>query len=183
MKPEKYKKIYNYVSERPNLKYTIIIVNKYLPVAAGMFYILLLFSCLIKLALAFFHGENYENLLTEFLAVFLVPALTQVFGVFLRKRLNWKRPYEQEGFVPLLPYTKKGSACPSRHVLSAAVITAVWWHFSAVVGIVLLICTVIIFFLRMITGAHSLRDVIAGLIFGVGMGIYGMSLFLGQVPI
>ncbi len=183
MKPQNYKKIYDYVNARPRLKLALFVTNKYLPVAAGGVYILQLLWRAFLLSIAFFNGENYETLLLQFLGALLVPALTQIFGVFLRKRLNWKRPYEQEGFVPIVPYTKKGSACPSRHVLSAAVIAAVWCYFSLVVGIVLAICTLIIMCLRIITGAHSPRDVLAGLIFGAGMGIYGMSLFLGQIAL
>ena len=65
----------------------------------------------------------------------LVPGLAFWMGTLLRARLNFPRPYEQPGFVPLVPKSTRGNSCPSRHALSAAVLGMVWLYFYPAVGV------------------------------------------------
>lgn len=51
-------------------------------------------------------------------------------GTALRRALNFPRPYQQPGFVPLVQKERQGCSFPSRHALSAGVIAAVWLYFS-----------------------------------------------------
>ena len=108
-------------------------------------------------------------------AVF-VPAFVFLGGTLLRARLNFPRPYEQPGFTPLVPKETHGKSFPSRHALSAAVLAAVWCYFYPAAGACMVVVALLICALRVLAGAHYVRDVAAGALLGFALGAAGMYL-------
>ena len=108
-------------------------------------------------------------------AVF-VPAFVFLGGTLLRARLNFPRPYEQPGFTPLVPKETHGKSFPSRHALSAAVLAAVWCYFYPAAGACMVVVALLICALRVLAGAHYVRDVAAGALLGFALGAAGMWL-------
>ena len=106
----------------------------------------------------------------------LVPGLAFWMGTLLRARLNFPRPYEQPGFIPLVPKSTRGNSCPSRHALSAAVLGMVWLYFYPAVGVGMLAIAALICLLRVLSGVHFIRDVLVGAAFGLAFGFAGMWL-------
>lgn len=108
-------------------------------------------------------------------AVF-VPAFVFLGGTLLRARLNFSRPYEQPGFTPLVPKETHGKSFPSRHALSAAVLAVVWCYFYPAAGACMVVVALLICALRVLAGAHYVRDVAAGALLGFALGAAGMWL-------
>ena len=78
--------------------------------------------------------------------------------------------------MPLVSKETHGQSCPSRHALSAAVLGMVWLYFYPAVGVVMLAIAALICLLRVLSGAHFVRDVLAGAAFGLTFGFVGMWL-------
>ena len=91
----------------------------------------------------------------------------------LRAALNRPRPTVVLGLPPLLNKEKKGESFPSRHVLSAAVITAVFFYTAPPLGPVLAAITLLIALVRVIGGVHFVKDVAAGALLGGALGWLG----------
>ena len=89
----------------------------------------------------------------------------------LRRVIDAPRPYDDPAFAPLLEKETKGQALPSRHALSAAVITAVWWRYSVPAGVLMAAVTAAVCATRVLAGVHTVRDVAAGAALGFGMGL------------
>ena len=102
-----------------------------------------------------------------------VPAATYIAGSLVRALINAPRPYEVLDIDPLVPKDTKGKSFPSRHVFSAFVIAAAFLFVSLPLGILFLIIAVIVAATRVLSGVHFIKDVIAGMIFGLGSGILG----------
>lgn len=105
-----------------------------------------------------------------------VPGLTFWGGTLLRDKLNWPRPYEQPSFEPLVHKETRGHSFPSRHALSAAVLSMVWMRFYPAVGWVMVGITALICLMRVLTGVHYPRDVLCGAALGFALGYAGMWL-------
>lgn len=105
-----------------------------------------------------------------------MPAAVFLGGTALRRALNFPRPYQQPGFVPLVQKQRQGCSFPSRHALSAGVIAAVWLYFSPAAGAALTVVALVICGLRVLTGVHFVRDVAAGVTLGFALGLAGMWL-------
>ncbi len=89
----------------------------------------------------------------------------------LRAIINAERPYEKFGFEPLINREKGGKAFPSRHAFSGAIISLHMGLVFPAVGIVVGIMTLIIAFLRVVFGVHFIKDVLAGILCGVCLGL------------
>ncbi len=103
----------------------------------------------------------------------LVPAAAFVLCTVLRKALNWPRPFEQEGLVPLIDSHSAGESFPSRHAASAVIIAMAAWYAAPGMGWTLTVIALLICCVRVVAGVHHLRDVAAGaalslLVGGVG---------------
>lgn len=101
----------------------------------------------------------------------LVPALSFVAVSIFRRVYNAKRPYEVYGFRPLIFKNTKGKSFPSRHVFSIFVIAVTVGYFYPSACAALVMAGVLLGVIRVITGVHFPRDVIAGGIVGIFFGI------------
>ena len=85
-------------------------------------------------------------------------------------KLNARRPYEVYQFQPLIPKDKCGNSFPSRHVFSIFIIgTTIAWQciwVAVIVGALGVVLAVI----RVVSGVHFPKDVIAGMCIGIILG-------------
>lgn len=80
----------------------------------------------------------------------------------VRAWINRPRPYEVFALPPVIPKDTKGHSWPSRHVFSAAVIGFTFLWIRPAVGIVGLILTAFLAWIRVVSGVHFISDVAAG---------------------
>ena len=108
-----------------------------------------------------------------------VPAVSFVLLSVFRRTVNFPRPYEVFEMPPVIPKSTKGKSFPSRHVFCVAIIgvTALYALSKLpVIGIIILVIAVLMAVLRVCSGVHFPRDVIAGFLCGVLMGAAGYLL-------
>ncbi|MGN0302072.1 MAG: phosphatase PAP2 family protein [Anaerotardibacter sp.] len=111
-------------------------------------------------------------LCTDFLKALLVPLASFALLSIFRDKLNAPRPYEMFQTPPVIAKNTKGHSFPSRHVFSIFVIAVTFLACagSAIWGIIILCMGVLLAVLRVITGVHWPKDVIAGMIIGILCG-------------
>ena len=97
-------------------------------------------------------------------------------GGALRAALDRPRPYQQPGFVPLLPKDTLGRSFPSRHALSAGAIAAAWLPVCPAASALLGALTLALCAARVLAGVHTPADVLAGAALGFGLAALGMCL-------
>lgn len=114
--------------------------------------------------------------LPRFARVIAVPAAGFLLGTALRSVLNRPRPYEVLHLPPLSKKDTKGQSFPSRHVFCAAVISTAFLYVSPAAGAAFAVVAVLLAVLRVAIGVHWVRDVLAGLAFGWGVGAIGFWL-------
>lgn len=102
--------------------------------------------------------------------VILVPAAGFAAVTVFRRWFSASRPYEVYGFTPLLEKETKGNSFPSRHVFSNMIIAMAVLTVWVPAGIFLLGCGVLLAILRVVTGVHFPRDVIAGALVAILLG-------------
>lgn len=107
----------------------------------------------------------------ELSAYILVPALGFVLLTLVRKWINQPRPYESWEIVPLLDKDSSGNSMPSRHVFSATIISMACLHANLPIGLVLLILSALLGFVRVLCGVHYPKDVLVGYACGLIWGI------------
>ena len=90
----------------------------------------------------------------------------------VRAWINRKRPYEIFELPSVIPKDTKGHSWPSRHVFSAAVIAFTFWFVCPAVGIVFLLMTVAIAWIRVVSGVHFISDVVAGFLFAAFFSLF-----------
>lgn len=177
MTPAEYQKIYTWFTARPAAKKVLCTAAKLLPLISILLYP---FLVLLRMATAWEAVQNGSPALPvalETLArTILVPAFVFLGGSALRRILNYPRPYEQPGFVPLMQKSTKGQSFPSRHCLSASVIAMAWLAYSPAAGIALTLTALLVAVTRVLTGVHAPKDVLAGLALGFVVGGLGMFL-------
>ena len=178
MTPERYQKLLHWMEAHPAVRAAVIALNRWLPAVPFVCYPLLLVLLNVQWFRLLQVGLNQTAL--DFMqliarAVF-VPAFVFLGGTLLRARLNFPRPYEQPGFTPLVPKETHGKSFPSRHALSAAVLAAVWCYFYPAAGACMVVVALLICALRVLAGAHYVRDVAAGALLGFALGAAGMYL-------
>ena len=109
----------------------------------------------------------------QLLKAILIPLDGFILLTVFRAMINRKRPYEQFEREPVIPKDTRGKSFPSRHVLSAAVITAVFFYAAPPLGPVLAVITLLIALVRVIGGVHFVKDVTAGALLGGALGWLG----------
>lgn len=172
MRVEQYQKIYQWFAARPAARRWLAVAYHGTPLVVAAAYAALLLVQGLACLLPLWQGGSMPATAVQALVCSIaMPALVCALGTALRAALNAPRPYQQDGFIPLIAKDKIGHACPSRHVLSASVIALAWWAQSPAVACALFTLAVLIAALRVLAGVHSLRDVIAGLAFGIGAGL------------
>lgn len=108
----------------------------------------------------------------------VIPALAFVILSLFRKKLNAPRPYEALNIDPLIVKTKKGSSFPSRHVFSIFVIAGCWFGVNIYVAFAIVLCGIILAYIRVVGGIHFPKDVFAGTIIGLCSGLIATILYL-----
>ena len=169
MGPQQYRKVYTWFAARPAAWTALRLANRLLPwVSAGAY-----LALLGLLAARWAAGEGGGWLLAKSV---LAPGAAFVGGSALRAALDRPRPYQQPGFIPLLPKETGDKSFPSRHALSGAVIAMAWLPVNPAVAGVLTVSALAICVTRVLAGVHWVRDVAAGAALGFGLGALGMLL-------
>ena len=101
----------------------------------------------------------------------VVPATAFVVVSIFRKLIDSPRPYTKYYITPLINKDKIGESFPSRHTLSAFLITMTGFYVYFPVGIMLTVMSLIIAITRVVSGVHFTKDVIAGAVIGILSGI------------
>ena len=109
------------------------------------------------------------------LKVVIIPFLTFVLVSVLRKIFNIQRPYEAVKISPLIPRSKDGESCPSRHTVSLGIIAMAGLYLNIYLGIILWAMTIIQGAVRVIAGVHYPKDIYCGIII---RDLSGISFFI-----
>ena len=139
----------------------------------------------LKALLAANRGLRYLGylmypLLLVLVAIFDLPSLPKLVVVPLlgflvvsgfRAAFDAPRPYELLDIDPLIKKATVGQSMPSRHLFSMAMIAMCWLYWCAPVGVVLLLLCAVMGYIRVVGGVHFPRDVIAGALGGVILGL------------
>lgn len=145
------------IDSNPDLKRVFTYLYKFLPIIVGVTYVIML--------LTLWKNQDYRIAKTIEVPIFVFVGVT-----ILRKVINFKRPYEEGGIDPMIPKDKSGESFPSRHVASATIIAMAAMGTSIATGVMLLIISVIIGVMRVISGVHYKKDVIAGFVISFVIG-------------
>lgn len=135
------------------------VLYKVLPVLEAAVYCGLIIYSFVK--------EDY----LMFTKCIVVPATAFVVVSIFRKLIDSPRPYTKYDTTPLINKDKIGESFPSRHTLSAFLITMTGFYVYFPVGIVLTVMSLIIAITRVVSGVHFTKDVIAGAVIGILSGI------------
>lgn len=151
-----YQKTLHYIHQSPNLKKTIIFINKYFPYILFFLYpILCFYLLLIKSPLLFI--------------ITVKPCCAFLLVTIFRKIINRPRPYETMDITPLFQH-KHGQSFPSRHALCAIIISLVCFNVHVYLGLFCLFIAIMICIGRILAGVHYISDVLAAII--IAMIIY-----------
>ncbi len=170
MQVKQYQNLYRWFTARPRALAVFAFFYRYTTVVVVVAYLALLALQGYGFVTVFAAGGGVFAAAQGLGVALGLPAVIYLSGTWLRAALNYPRPYEQPGFTPLIVKDKQGHACPSRHVLSVSVIAVAWCPTNVYVALALGVCALCIAALRVIAGVHSIRDVVAGLAFGGGVG-------------
>lgn len=139
----------------------------------------------LKALLAVNRGLRYLGylmypLLLVLVAIFDLPSLPKLVVVPLlgflvvsgfRAAFDAPRPYELLDIDPLIKKATIGQSMPSRHLFSMTMIAMSWLYWCAPVGVVLLLLCVVLGYIRVVGGVHFPRDVFAGALGGIILGL------------
>ncbi len=139
------------------------LLYKILPIEVGIVYVFLIITAWMK------QDIGISKLI-------LVPLVVFVGVTVIRKLIDAPRPYEVDGIEPLIPKDKHGESFPSRHVVSAMIITMAGFYMNVWIGISLAVVTVLIAVMRVVAGVHYVKDVAAGLAISIIAGVIGFFL-------
>ena len=130
-------------------------------------------TVLMPLAYLTLLGTNFvgEGIGKDLSVYILVPAFGFVLLTLVRKWINQPRPYETWEIIPLLDKDSSGNSMPSRHVFSATIISMACLHANLPVGLVLLVLSALLGFVRILGGVHYPKDVLVGYACGLLLGI------------
>ncbi len=158
MKKETYEAMFRKIQAVPKGVWWIQILGKGLTYATAVVYFL---AIILQL---YYRNRKAAAILIA------VPAVSFLLVSAFRKWFNAKRPYEIYGFVPLIPKDTKGKSFPSRHVFSIFVIGSTMVWFYPVTGVLVCLGGCILAAVRVVTGVHFPKDVMAGAVIGILSG-------------
>lgn len=148
-----YQKMFVFFHHSPILKKIILAINHYFP------YILFVIYPVVLMYLFF----NNPQL---FLPTLLKPMFAFILVSVFRKIINRPRPYESMDIEPLKRH-KSGESFPSRHAMSAMIISLVCLDVHIILGIGCLIIAGFICLSRILTGAHFISDVLTSVLIAI----------------
>ena len=157
---EWYRNISSRLTSHPTLLFLLRSFNRLMTVAMPLVYLTLLVTTYLQLGLG-----------KQVVVYLLVPATGFVILSLFRKKINHPRPYETWDIRPLLEKDSSGQSMPSRHVFSATIISIACLHANLPVGLVLLILSAFLGFVRVLGGVHYPKDVLVGYACGLLLGI------------
>lgn len=166
MKKETYEKIFDMIGAKRESAQFWDLMGKLITLCTGICYFVTLF------------GRYLLAEWKELGVLILVPGVSFGAVSIFRKIYNAQRPYEVYGFQPLIQKDTKGKSFPSRHVFSIFVIAVAIAPFYPNACVGLGFAGVILGVLRVITGVHFPKDVIAGALMGIFFGGVANILFL-----
>lgn len=105
--------------------------------------------------------------------IIAVPMVTFIIVTIFRKLVNRKRPYEALDIKPLIVKNKSGESFPSRHVVSAVIISFAGLYTNIYLGLLLMCLSVVIIIVRPLAGIHYVSDVIFGALISIIFGYIG----------
>lgn len=109
----------------------------------------------------------------------LIPGVSFIFVSQFRKKLSAPRPYEVYNFTPALDKDTVGKSFPSRHVFSIFMIACTYFQVSIPIGIIIMILGLGLAVIRVVGGVHFIKDVVAGAIMAILIGIICFWFFCG----
>lgn len=148
------------IEEKDEYKKIFDLLYKILPIEVGIVYVFLLITA-------------WMNQDIGISRLIFVPLIVFVSVTILRKFINAPRPYEINEVEPLVKKSKSGESFPSRHVVSAMIISMAGFYMNVWIGISLVLITLIIAVMRVVAGVHYVKDVVAGLLIGIVAGWIG----------
>ena len=157
---EWYEKRKSSLLRHPHLLQLMRVFNRMMTVLMPLVYMTLLGTSFISKGL----GQDLA-------AYILVPALGFVLLTLVRKWINQPRPYETWRIAPLLDKDSSGHSMPSRHIFSATIISMACLHANLPVGLILLVFSALLGFVRVLGGVHYSKDVLVGYACGLLWGI------------
>ena len=161
---EWYQNISSRLTSHPPLLFLLHSFNRLMTVAMPMVYLILLVTTYLQLGF----GQQVGIYL-------FIPASGFVILSLFRKKINHPRPYETWDIRPLLDKDSSGQSMPSRHVFSATIISMAYFHAWTLIGMILLICSGVLAFVRVLGGVHYPKDVLVGYVCGL---LWGFLFFL-----
>ena len=161
---EWYQNISSRLTSHPPLLFLLRSFNRLMTVAMPLVYLTLLVITYLQLGL----GQQVG-------VYVFIPASGFVILSLFRKKINHPRPYETWDIRPLLDKDSSGQSMPSRHVFSATIISMAYFHAWTLIGMILLICSGVLAFVRVLGGVHYPKDVLVGYVCGL---LWGFLFFL-----
>lgn len=161
MTKSRFERIAEFFRAHEKLYFILRIIYKYLPWLVYIAYP----SLLVYL---FFFGTP-----RELIKAVIVPAVTFAAATALRAVIDQPRPYEALGIEPLIYKETKGKSFPSRHSASVFIIAMAYLHTNVWLGAGMFAIGFFIVLSRVLAGVHYEKDVLAGLLFSVLLGIFG----------
>ena len=163
MKEGNYRRMLAWVNSRKGLAKFSVLSGKIITLFVYLFYPLFLIHLI-----ATKNPAGYKYL--------IIPAVSFVVLSLVRYFLNLPRPYEKLNIKPLYPKSTRGKSFPSRHTFCAFIIAVATFYIYPAVGVVIAVSGIILAISRVLCGVHFIRDVLAGMVCGVGFGIIGFYL-------
>lgn len=155
MNEKKYRDTLKWINERPGIRSACIWLTRLIPVCYGIVYaVFLVITALVDpLWLISLAGR---------------PLLCFIAVTIIRDLINRPRPYDVYHFESIVDYKPgKGKSFPSRHTASAAVITLCICQMQPVIGGILVAAAIVLSLLRVVCGAHFIKDIVAGWAFAI----------------
>ena len=109
----------------------------------------------------------------------VIPGVSFVLVSLFRKVASAPRPYEVYNFTPALHKDTKGKSFPSRHVFSIFMVAITFFQVSIPVGVFLLVLGVGLAVIRVVGGVHFIKDVVAGALMAILIGVICFWFFCG----
>lgn len=145
-----YNNILLYINSHTCIKTTILFIYQYFP-----YIIFFIYPCIVLFAFL------YKN--DILLSIISRPLLAFLFLTLFRKIINRPRPYETLNIKPLKSH-KIGESFPSRHTLSAFIISFVCFEVNIYLGVFTIVIACLISLSRFLSGVHYISDIVIAIV-------------------